>query len=216
MASGKSPWKILNRFLSKKDTNKTIKQIAVNNSILTDKLDIANSFSNYFTNIISDLGQSKSNDPTKLDLNCYYSHHIFKPIDLATFIKSSKQIKLSNFNESFNSIPSEIFKLFYQYFSSILTYYFNNLIGNNIYPNCLKISKILPKHKAGPKNILGNYRPISMLSSINKIFERNLYNQLIEYINDKKILHPNQFGFRKKHSTEMALNLLLKHTTEKN
>ena len=52
---------------------------------------------------------------------------------------------------------------------------------------------------------VNNYRPISILSPINKIFEKILYSRLIKYIDKSNILYKYQFGFRKNHSTEHAL-----------
>ena len=215
MDSGKNPWKVLNRFLTKKDTYNTIKHISVNKTILTEELAIANAFNNYFSNVISELNINNNYITSKLDISQYYTYDIFKTIDITTFIRNFKQIKMSTFSETFNSIPSQIFKIFFHYFSGVLTSYFNRLIECNIYPQCLKISKVFPVFKAGSKSSVENYRPISMLSTINKIFEKTLYNQLIEFINGENILNPNQFGFRKQHNSEMALNMLLKHTTEK-
>ena len=52
---------------------------------------------------------------------------------------------------------------------------------------------------------MNNYRPISILSTINKIFEKILHARLTKYIEDFNILYKYQFGFRKNHSTELAL-----------
>ena len=54
-----------------------------------------------------------------------------------------------------------------------------------------------------------NYRPISVLNVLSKIFERIFYNRLFEFLKQESILYDKQFGFRKFHSTEMALTLVL-------
>ena len=58
--------------------------------------------------------------------------------------------------------------------------------------------------KGSPYNC-SNYRPISLLSNIDKIFEKLVYDKLIEFLDDHKIIHNKQFGFRRKHSTIHAL-----------
>jgi sarcosine oxidase/L-pipecolate oxidase len=60
-------------------------------------------------------------------------------------------------------------------------------------------------YKNGDKSDCSNYRPISILSTIAKILENIVYNQLISYINENNILSGNQFGFRKSHLTVTSL-----------
>ena len=69
----------------------------------------------------------------------------------------------------------------------------------------LNIAKVLPIFKTGPINILSNYRPISVLSVLNKIFEKLLYKRLYKFLNKHKVLYKYQFGFRQGHSTSHAL-----------
>ena len=79
----------------------------------------------------------------------------------------------------------------------------NKSIENGIFPDALKIAKIIPIFKSKENNQLNNYRPISLLSSISKIFEKILYKRLYNFINEK--LTKRQYGFRAKHSTIQAI-----------
>ena len=74
-----------------------------------------------------------------------------------------------------------------------------------MFPNCLKIARVIPLFKSGDSTNLNNYRPISILSIISKIFERIVHTQLISFLNRFKLLSPSQFGFRKKFSTSHAI-----------
>ena len=65
-----------------------------------------------------------------------------------------------------------------------------------IFPNNLKIAKVIPILKQGSRSSCNNYRPISVLSSLSKIFERCILNQLSFYLTYEDILVPNQYGFR--------------------
>ena len=78
------------------------------------------------------------------------------------------------------------------------------MLDSGIFPNGLKISKILPIFKKGDVNSSNNYRPISLLPAISKIFERIIYDQLYAYFDNNNILSEEQYGFRTKHSTELA------------
>ena len=62
-----------------------------------------------------------------------------------------------------------------------------------------------PIYKKDDPHEISNYRPISILSSISKIIEKIVYNRLYEFLNKNKLLNPNQYGFRKNHSTDLAL-----------
>ena len=80
---------------------------------------------------------------------------------------------------------------------------FNISLNLSQFPDTLKIAKIISIHKSEDKKSDGNYRPISVLLYFSKIGEKLMYNRLLTYLND--ILVQNQYGFRAKHSTYMAL-----------
>ncbi|CAL4087967.1 unnamed protein product, partial [Meganyctiphanes norvegica] len=82
---------------------------------------------------------------------------------------------------------------------------FNLALTTGVYPDNLKIAKVIPIFKKGSPTSVNNYRPISILSTINKIFEKILYARLINYIDKFQLIYKYQYGFRKKHSTEHAL-----------
>lgn len=74
-----------------------------------------------------------------------------------------------------------------------------------IYPTCLKTSNLTPIYKKDSNLIISNYRPISLLSNVNKIFEKALHFRLYAFIEQTKCLNKFQFGFRESHSTKHAL-----------
>ena len=78
------------------------------------------------------------------------------------------------------------------------------MIETGIYPENFKIAKITPIHKKGDKNVISNYRPISLLPTLSKVFERVIHKQLYSYFNNENLLAEQQYGFRAKHSTELA------------
>ena len=88
---------------------------------------------------------------------------------------------------------------------SPLTDIINCSFETGIIPNDIKIAKVIPVYKSGPKDVFSNYRPISVLPFFSKIFEKLAYNRLLNHIEKHAILNPNQYGFRKNHSTDMAL-----------
>lgn len=68
---------------------------------------------------------------------------------------------------------------------------------------------VIPLHKQGDKFTHSNYRPVSILPSLSKIFEKAIAIRLIDYISiDQSVLSNDQFGFRPNHSTELASHYL--------
>ena len=86
-----------------------------------------------------------------------------------------------------------------------LKHLFNLSLENGIFPEKMKIAKVIPPFKnADPENIT-NYRPISVLPCFSKMFKRIMYNRLYKYLCEKKLLYSKQFGFQKGHSTDYAI-----------
>ena len=72
------------------------------------------------------------------------------------------------------------------------------------FPDKLKLAKVIPIFKKDDDMLFNNYRPISILPTISKVFERVIYEQLNSHFNLLNIYYPGQYGFREKHSTELA------------
>jgi hypothetical protein len=85
-----------------------------------------------------------------------------------------------------------------------LVHSINCSMNSGIYPDCLKLAKVRPLQKSGNKRHVGNYRPISVLSPVNKIFEKVIYHRMPTFIKKHGLLSNFQFGFREKSSTAAA------------
>ena len=69
-----------------------------------------------------------------------------------------------------------------------------------------KSQGVIAMHKAGDINIVENYRPISLLPVVSKIFEKLLHKRFSAFFDKHDVIYNNQYGFRKNHSTVHALN----------
>ena len=78
------------------------------------------------------------------------------------------------------------------------------MLTTGIFPDDLKVAKVIHLFKKGKKEILDNYRPISLLPSLSKIFERVIFNQIHAYFTAHNLYYSGQYGFREKHSTQLA------------
>ena len=72
-------------------------------------------------------------------------------------------------------------------------------------PKAWKLAKIIPIYKSKQKNLMCNYRPISLLPTLSKVLEKVVHNRLYTFCMKQNVLYENQFGFRKGHSTEHAI-----------
>jgi hypothetical protein len=78
------------------------------------------------------------------------------------------------------------------------------LIEEYVFPDRIKYAIVKPIYKKGYKQDISNYRPISLLNSFSKVFERITHNRLYTHFDMNNILAQEQFGFRTHHSTEQA------------
>ena len=92
---------------------------------------------------------------------------------------------------------------------SHLVHILNLSLNQGVFPSELIIARVIPIYKGGDKMEINNYRPVSLLVFISKIFERIMYNRIIEFVNKHNILYNHQFGFREKHGTNTALIVLI-------
>ena len=100
-----------------------------------------------------------------------------------------------NKNNSIDDFPFKILKTISNFIAPNLCHIFNSIITTGIYPDCLKIARVTPVFKNGDKHNPCNYRPISVLSAINKIFERLLCHRLDSFFLKYNIISPCQYGF---------------------
>ena len=105
----------------------------------------------------------------------------------------------------FDELSAKFLKLCAPHISETLANIFNISISSGVYPDYLKTARVTPIYKSGEKSDPSNYRPISVLSLMNKVFEKILHKRLYKYLTKFKILYEYQFGFREGHSTTQAL-----------
>ena len=73
--------------------------------------------------------------------------------------------------------------------SKPLSILINKSLASGIFPNKLKIAKIIPIFKSGDPSSFSNYRPVSILPAFSKVFEKVIYNRLLQHLNENSILY---------------------------
>ena len=90
-----------------------------------------------------------------------------------------------------------------------ITFIINSCISQGVFPDKLKFACVTPLFKSGTRDDPNNYRPISILPTLSKIFERHIANQLKQYLKENELLYYRQSGFRENHSCQTALIRLI-------
>ena len=104
-----------------------------------------------------------------------------------------------------NSIPTNLLKDNFEFFIQPLKHIINLSFSEGCFPQILKLAEVCPIFKKKDKNKCENYRPISLLSNLSKLFERAMHTRIYDFFESNKMLSDLQFGFRKNHSTNHAL-----------
>ena len=112
-------------------------------------------------------------------------------------------INLLNLNKGNgnNDVDPYFLKIASPIIAFLLSLLFNHPTSLGIFLNKLKLAKVIPVYKKGSADQLNNYRPISLLPSLSKIFKRLLHKRMLSFFNCNNVLVPTQYGCRHKHCT---------------
>ena len=204
----KKTWNKINEVLSRnKKSSELPNYFCEGNNILTKNEDIANCFNRFFCNIGPDLADSIKG-PEGKSYEDYLKQNIFSTFSFSTIDSDyvMKQIQELKSKSSFghDGLSSILLKRIAPKIKYVLTTIINQSLMSGIFPGSLKVAKISPIFKKEDPHLTDNYRPISLLPVLSKIFEKVAFKQVYDYFNDNDLLYKSQYGFRKKHSTELA------------
>ena len=205
----KKVWQGIKELVNIKTKNlNTPTSIEINNSVTTDPKIICNSFNDYFVNIADDILNTRKFNGKKC-----FTEYLNNPI-ADSFVyyacdESEVYILINQLNISKasgpNGIPTKILQMISKEISPPLRKIFNIAVMTGTHPEKLKLVNVIPIFKKGSRLLVSNYRPISLLSNLNKIFEKIIYKRIYSFIERNDCLYSLQFGFRSKHSTTHAL-----------
>ena len=171
----------------------------------TKEKDIAELFNHYFVNIGPTLAKeikTDHTDPTQYIKSTPVNSFYLAPVTQAQVFTLFAGLKD---NKASLNVPNKLIKLVSGPLSMPFTRIYNESILSGQVPAVFKIPKVTPIYKSGSMSELGNYRPISVISSFSEVLERLVYNQLMSFLEKECLLFNFQFGFRKEYSTEYAI-----------
>ena len=180
----------------------------------------ADMFNSYFTDVAQTVLQSLPQiniEPSK-----YLGVFTIKP-PFGGF--SFREVTIIEVRDAINSLKSKNSRDIFGYSTVLLKkikntmiiplmYLINSCIREGVYPDLLKKSKVVPIHKRGDYNDINNYRPITLVPTLSKVFEYLLKDQMYTYFSANDLFSKSQFGFMKSKSTTGAILSLLQYVVE--
>ena len=200
-------WKLLGKVAKNKPSPYIAESFFENGNKIVNKAEIAEKLNEYFVGIGKSLAASIPSTA------CNYSEYLKGTFadSMSLYPTNSDEVMsiVSNFKNKFSSgydcIPVSIMKTSIRYVAEAIANIINCSLANGVFPDRLKTAKVCPVFKSGEKDKFINYRPISVLPSFSKIFEKIVLNRMMSYLHVKDILSCSQYGFRQNHSTYMAI-----------
>lgn len=191
------------------------KILSKDNNVIDNKNDICNHFNDFFVNVALELTKDLqcSIGESLTYLKQYIPNHfdnrfILKPINITQVIEIIRRMKSKKSNDLWYITPCMLKKLEKE-IAAPLMITINECIENCYYPDEMKLSKVVPLHKKGETTSCNNYRPVSVLPSISKVFEKYLADELVSYMSNNQLFNSRQFGFQKGKSTKHAIMRLI-------
>ena len=204
----KKTWSLINDLMSRGKVKKNL-QINDDNGAKLDDKQMSDYVNDYFSNVTARLGV------TNISPNNSFLRFL-NPVVNSIFMLPSSDFEISNIinslplkNTSFDDIPVKILRLISVPLSCWLSAIYNHCLNLGFYPSLLKTARVIPIFKGGNSANVSNYRPISNLLTINKIFEKLTFNRINNFFESGKIISENQHGFRKGRNTTTAILQLI-------
>ena len=212
----KKSWAIIKNIVNKHKKPRCQSKFKMSDGSVTEnKQIISENFNDFFVNV----GPTLAKCIPKIDKSPlqHMGNRVTEPIYLNPVTHEEiKQIlfSLKNSATGWDDIGASILKLSSESIVQPLSVVCNISLSEGIFPHQLKIANVIPLYKSDDPMYFNHYRPVSLLCMLSKVFERAMYSRLLAFLETFKILYQHQYGFRRKHSTYMALMVLIDKITK--
>lgn len=206
----KKLWDVLNKVTNNKSTKPSYPPYFKDNNRQEDDMGVvAEKFNTFFVNVGPNL--AKDIPDTSLQWDHFDKDGGRNPNTM--FLTPVKETEIRHLvnkcvaktSTDVNDLDMRLIKKVLDGIISPLTYIFNLSFLTGTFPSKMKIAKVVPLYKNGDTHEFTNYRPISILPQLSKILEKLFNNRLDKFINKHNLLYDSQYGFRRNHSTALAL-----------
>ena len=208
--NAKKTWSVIKNIINKQKAKRYTESFMIDDNLINDGNVIVDKFNEFFANI----GTNLANKIPRSSKNA--SDFIDVDINNTIFLRSTdnNEIKtvikmLKDSSPGWDNITASCLKNNHEILCPIITHLVNLSLTQGFFPNELKTAKVVPLFKSEDSSLFTNYRPVSILSVISKIFERIMHSRITEFIIENKIIYEYQFGFREGYNTTLALTTLV-------
>ena len=205
----KESWKAINELLNKRSKSCNIDCLKESGAEIVHKKDISNAMNSFFCSVGKNLADKIDPAPNPLlegdyEVNKRKARFSFRTIEVQEIRDAFATVKTA---KSFGTdkISSYFLKLAQPFIENSLAFLLNTSIETSRFPDSWKVARVTPIFKEGDKAEKSNYRPISVLPVISRLFEKLVTNQLYPYMNDNGHFSPGQSCFLRLHSTVTLL-----------
>ena len=179
-----------------------------NNTLITDEHIISEKFNHFFCNIAENIEQHDAHVRDDGEFRRYLDepnirNFQFLEIGQNEVLETVKDLG-SKTSSGHDQLSTSLLKKIIGYIYKELTIIINQMIKSSIFPDDLKVAKIIPIYKKDNPELFTNYRPIALLPAISKIFEKILSKQIHKHFNNNSLFINSQYGYRPQHSTQLA------------
>ena len=190
--SSKTYWSIMKTFVNSKKTP-IIPPLLVNNNLISNFREKANIFNNFFVQQC----QSMANNSILLTNQIFYTQNRLRDFDIDRG-EISKLINGLNSCKAHghHGISVRMVKLCKLTMAKPLPIIYKNCLQQGAFPDEWKKGNIIPVHKKNSKQIVDNYRPVSLSPICSKIFEKLIFDSIYEYLNKNNLFNNNQLVSR--------------------
>ena len=197
----KKTWEIANKVLFRKEYNNDIGTITYNGKEIENSCEKAKAFGIHFETAAKALKRRDFNlENHKKYLTGHNNYWDIKKVNTVTVFKVIKNLKNKS-STGYDDISNRILKGCAMSWLPSITKIVNKSIEEGEVPDGMKKAKVIPLYKKGDHTKMDNYRPVSLLPVISKVLEKIIVNQLELIMDERNLIHGNQFGFKKRTST---------------
>eukprot|EP00733_Pompholyxophrys_punicea_P000453 Pompholyxophrys_punicea_v1_NODE_126_length_3319_cov_18.116115.p1 type:complete len:664 gc:universal NODE_126_length_3319_cov_18.116115:2957-966(-) len=206
-ASPARTWKILNEIRGKTRPSSTLPDsLIVDGLKVNSPLEIAVHFNNYFASIGSQRSTIPSNNTPDHELSPPLKNvpaFVLTPCTAEDVVAMISELKGQTIDAL--GIHTCFLKDGAEFLSHPIAFLVNLSLNTGTFPSLLKVARLVPIFKKGARDDISNYRPISILPLLSKLYEKFIDKQLRAHLDAHNMWNKNQYGFRKNFSTTMAL-----------
>ncbi len=207
--NSKKLWSLLRSITGKSnDKSSFATEFVIGGSKISQPDLISNEFCKFYSTmggkLASKIGPSRKPFTEYMAKSCDASIYL-TPTNPTEICKIVSKMKNKN-STGFDGISNSLLKFIIHEIKNPLALIFNKSIEFGIFPEKMKLAKVIPIYKLkGERNQMVNYRPVSLLPVISKVLEKIVYKRIYKFLLMKELLYDSQFGFRTHHSTTDAI-----------